>query len=248
MYRQFLVLIFVLFLFFITSCTGNPSESPPVQDTYISTHAPSLAPTDMSQHTSTPIPTYTSTQLSIDHPLPTCTTIPSDYVYVIDNVLYDNVNPGLELGIWEAIDVMQRALETHHPVWAQYTWEDSDGKERNLAYYLWNKSRAQMIGVNPRVLLVTAGLALDWQIPSDKDLLDSIAEQGVTLTEHYREFKFNEDLRELFPQVANDPTYALYAFYNYDLNKLNNWVSEYDLLFGTLQPRILSDNCQPNLP
>ncbi len=230
MNRQFMASFFVMGLIFLTSCTGIPAEAPPspIQDT--------------------PTPTAISTQLPTEPPLPTCTPIPSDYVHVIDYAVYDNVNPGLELGVWEAIDVLQQALETNHPGWAQYTWEDSDNEERNLAYYFWNKSRAQMIGVNPRVLLVTTGLALDWQISTDKDLRDAIVEIGVTLTEHYWEFEFNEDLREIYPQVANAPTYALYAFYDYDLNQLNNWASEYDRLFGTLQPRILSEECQPIRP
>lgn len=230
MNRQFLASFFVLVLIFFTSCTGVPAETTP------------------SPIHDTPIPTSISTQLPTEHPLPTCTPIPSDYVYVIDHAVYDNGNPGLELGIWEAIDVMQQALETNHPGWAEYTWEDSDNAERNLAYYFWNKSRAQMIGVNPRVLLVTTGLALNWQIPRDQDLRVAISEIGVTLTKHYRGYRFNEDLRELYPRVANAPTYALYAFYDYDLEKLNIWASEYDRLFGILQPRILSENCQPNRP
>ena len=97
-------------------------------------------------------------------PLVGFTTLPDlqEEIYVIDDAIYNDVNAGLQLGgPWEAIDVLQQALETHHPGWAEYTWDDSDNEERNLAYYFWNKSRAQMIGVNPRVLLVTVGVTLD---------------------------------------------------------------------------------------
>ena len=100
-----------------------------------------------------------------------------------------------------------------------------------------------MIGVNPRVLLVTAGMALEWQIPQDKDLRRAISEVGVTLTQHYRAFRFDETLRARYPQVANPASYALYAFFNYDLDRLQAWQQEYDALFGDIQPRIPPKGC-----
>lgn len=167
--------------------------------------------------------------------LPSCTPIPNNYVYVIDYSVYINADAGLELGVWEAIGVLQQALEEHHPEWAQ---------EEGLAEYVWDHSHAQMIGVNPRVLLVTAGVALDWQASEDQDLREEIVQVGVTLTQHYREFRFNEDLQANYPQVANAASYALYAFFDYDLAKLEAWQQEYDQMFGELQPRIIAEGCR----
>ncbi len=159
-------------------------------------------------------------------------------IYVIDNDIYENSDVGWELGIWEAIDVMQQALEEYHPEWALYSYKDSSSEERNVAYYLWNHSNAQFVIVNPRVLMVTAGITLDWQIPVDKDLGFAITEIGVALTQHYRDFRFDESLQELYPMVESPASYALYAYFNYDLEKLRLWMDEYDLMFGALQPRI----------
>lgn len=230
MNRQFLASFFVLVLIFFTSCTGIPAETTP------------------SPIHDTPIPTSISTQLPTEHPLPTCTPIPSDYVYVIDHAVYDNVNPGLEFGVWEAINLLEQSLKLHHSEWYQYIWIDSEGKEHQLSEYVWDSSHAQFIGINPRVLLVIAGFTLEWQIPTDQNIGDAISEIGVTLNEYYWDFEFNEDLQERYQRVENAPTYALYAFFDYDLKRLNNWASEYDRLFGTLQTRIISEDCQLNIP
>lgn len=153
---------------------------------------------------------------------------------MINPVVYDNVNPGLEsgLGVWEAIHVLQQALEKHHSQWAQYTWQDSKGEEHGLAEYFWDTSHAQMIGVSPRVFLVTSGLALDWQIPANTDFLDAIDDVGVTLTQHYWDYEFNDDLQSSYPQVANSANYALYAFFDFDQEILAEWCETYIELFG----------------
>lgn len=172
-------------------------------------------------------------------PLPKYPDLHPGLIYVIDNPIYENVNAGLDMGIWEAIDVMQDALEEYHPEWAFYSYEDSPGEERNVTYYLWNYCDAQTIGVNPRVLMVTAGIALDWQIPTDKDLGQAISEVGIDLTQHYRDFRFDESLQELYPMVENPSSYALYAFFDYDLEQLKLWIDTYDLMFGDLVPRFI---------
>ncbi|MBV6394435.1 MAG: hypothetical protein KPEEDBHJ_03691 [Anaerolineales bacterium] len=176
------------------------------------------------------LPTHTPTPLP---PLPTCTSLPVTYIFIIDESVYNDVDAGIELGAKGAIRALQQAMDDYHPEW---------GQEVDLAGYLWDHSAAQMIGVNPRVLLVTAGVALDWQAFKNHDLGD-ISQVGVTLTQHYREFRFNEALQALYPQIANAASYALYAFFNYDLKKLNVWQLEYDRMFGDIQPRINTEGC-----
>lgn len=176
-----------------------------------------------------PLPTLTPPSL----PLPACTPSPITYVFVIDESVYNNVDAGIELGAKGAMEILQQAMEDYHPEWGQ----------EDLAGYIWDHSAAQMIGVNPRVLLVTAGVALDWQISNDHDVHDDIVQVGVTMTQHYREFRFNEELRSDYPQVANAASYALYAFFDFDLEKLNAWQQEYDRMFGDIQPRITTDGC-----
>jgi len=238
--------IFGLFLFLtlFTACTGRrptPSASATIN----------ASPTPDNRLTSLPTPTATRTPIrpptpiptDTPSPLPACTPVPPEVVYVIDDAVYNDVNPGLEKGVWEAIDVLQQALE--QPSWAQYRWQDSKGQEHTLAEYIWDASHAQMIGVNPRVLLVAAGVALDWQVPEGQDLRRAISQVGVTLNKHYLAFLFDEALRARYPQVANAATYALYAFFDHDLAKLKTWAEEYDRLFGNLQPRLSPAMCQP---
>jgi hypothetical protein len=177
----------------------------------------------------TPSPVNTSTHTSTVTVLPTCTPVPDGYIYVIEYSVYANVDAGSGLGVSGAIGMLQQALEEYHPEWAQ-----DDG----LAEYVWNHSGAPMIGVNPQVLLVTTGVSLDWQILDDHDLREDIDLVGVTLTRHYREFQFDEDLQADYPQVANASSYALYAHFDYDLEKLEAWQQEYDRMFGEIQPRI----------
>jgi hypothetical protein len=182
----------------------------------------------------TPSPINTITQTATAIPLPTCTPLPVTYIHVIDETVYNYVDAGIELGAKGAIEVLRQALADYHPEWAQ---------EDDLAGYVWDHSNAQMIGVNPRVLLVTAGISLDWQIPNDHDMRDDIVKVGVTLTQHYRDFRFNEELQAAYPQVADAANYALYVFFDYDLEKLDAWQQEYDRMFGDVQPRILVEDC-----
>ncbi len=153
---------------------------------------------------------------------------------MIDEVVYHS-DAGIELGARGAIGVLQQALEEHHPEWAQ---------EDGLAEYIWDSSHTQNIGINPRVFLVIAGASLDWQVPEDRNLLEDISRTGVAVTQHYREFRFNEELQANYPQVANPESYALYAFSDYDFEKLDAWQQEYDRMFGDVQPRIIAEGCK----
>lgn len=210
----------------IVSCgriTSTPSEA------VITTPNPTLSlPLIVSTVEDTITPTIT--------PLPTCTPVPAGNIYMIDESVYNDVDAGLvELGVKGAIEVLQQALEDHHPEWAQ---------EDGLARYVRDHSHAQTIGINPRVFLVMAGVALDWRLPNDHDVRDDIIQIGITLTQHYRSFQFDENLQSNYPQVANAPSYALYTFFDFDLEKIDNWQQEYDRMFGELQPRIVADGCQ----
>lgn len=141
------------------------------------------------------------------------------------------MNPGQSLGVWEAIDLLQQALNEHHPQWADFTWLDSDGELHSLAEYVWDVSHAQFINVNPKVLLVTSGVHFDWEVPADEDLRDSIGSVGVQLNDHYRDYFQNEDRQSEYSEVEDAANYALYAFFNYDRGSLQLWCETYIRLF-----------------
>ncbi len=152
------------------------------------------------------------------------------------------------MGVWEAIGVLQQALEQRAPAWAQYRVETVENPVHplrgSLAEYIWNQAGAPLTLVNPRVLLVTAGVALDWQIPQDRPLPDAISEIGGQLWEYYLAFRFDPQVRAQYPHVTNAASYALYAFFEYDQAKLQRWAAEYDVLFGERQPRITPRGCR----
>ncbi len=168
-------------------------------------------------------------------------------IYILDDAVYGDLEPGIELGVWEAVEVLQQALERRAPAWAQYRVEMFPNPvhplQNSLANYIWNYAHAPLTLVNPRVLLVTAGVALDWKVPRDRPLPDAISEIGGQLWEHYLAFSFNPKVRAQHPEVANAASYALYAFFGYDREKLQVWAAEYDALFGHLQPRITPSGC-----
>lgn len=215
--KTFVHIIFLVLILSVTACNGglDPNYTSLPTATILSPPKSSLAPP--------PVLTNTS--------VPGCPSMSSDFIYVVNPTVYDNVNAGLELGILEAIDVLQQALESHQPEWGQYTWQDTRGDEHGLGYYFWNKANAQMIGVNPRVWLVATGLELDWSFPSDSDLRDVTTELGVTLTQHYRDYAFNEEIQRSYPNVADPANYALYAFFDFDQEILIEWCETYVMLF-----------------
>jgi hypothetical protein len=53
----------------------------------------------------------------------------------------------------------------------------------------------------------------------------------------------HQELKAKYPEVADAVNYALYAFFDYDLEKLDAWQQEYDRMFGDIQPRISTEGC-----
>jgi hypothetical protein len=171
--------VFILPALLVAACaaqSGMPTATP------VATRTPTPVPTA----TPTPTPTLTPSPT----PLPTCTPVPEEIIYVLDDAVYEDLEPGIEMGVWEAIGVLQQALERRAPAWAQYQVKAVKNPVHplhgSLADEIWGLAGAPLTLVNPRVLLVTAGVALDWQIPRDRPLPKAIAEIGGQLWEHYR--------------------------------------------------------------
>ena len=86
--------------------------------------------------------------------------------------------------------------------------------------------------INPAVTLVTLGDSLDWQLPSNTDLFlksQEISEELDRLAFDWEDPQ-NESLRSQYPEVANSGTYALYAFFNYNLDRLQRVIHIEDFL------------------
>ncbi len=86
--------------------------------------------------------------------------------------------------------------------------------------------------INPAVTLVTVGMLLDWQLPSDGDLYSLAHEVAKELNSLYYDYYFDRGgVQVKYPEVHNPATYALYAFFNYDQQQLENWSKAYYELF-----------------
>jgi hypothetical protein len=73
-------------------------------------------------------------------------------IYIIDDAVYEDLEPGIEMGVWEAIGVLQQALERRAPAWAQYRVK----AVKNPVHPLHGSLADEIWGL----LLVTAGVAL----------------------------------------------------------------------------------------
>jgi len=78
---------------------------------------------------------------------------------------------------------------------------------------------------------VTSGIALDWREPANEDLRDAISQVGVELNEHYRAYRFNEEVQRNHREVKNTSSYALYAFFDYAPEVVQQWCEIYIDLF-----------------
>lgn len=234
-------LVFVLLATLVlAACVSEIAPTTTPAPTATPTHQPTATPT--ATRTPTDTPTATPTLTPSPAPLPTCTPVPEGVIYVIDDAVYGDPEPGIEQGVWEAVEVLQRALERRAPAWAQYRVEMFPNPvhplQNSLANYIWNQAGAPLTLVNPRVLLVTAGVALDWQVPQDRPLPEAISEIGGRLREHYLTFRFDPKVRVQHPDVANAASYAIYAFFGYDREKVRLWEQTYQELFGLYTLRV----------
>jgi murein DD-endopeptidase MepM/ murein hydrolase activator NlpD len=87
-------------------------------------------------------------------------------------------------------------------------------------------------GVNPAVLLVTVGMELNWQVPSDGDLYSLAVQTAKELGRFAVEYDTQEEVQSSYPQIGNQSTYALYRFFGEDPERLVEWKETYQTLFS----------------
>jgi len=140
---------------------------------------------------------------------------------------------------------LDRALAAHYPEWANYTqmvpWSTQPVK---LGEIIVSASIDVELNlqINPAATLVTLGESLNWQLPANTDLFSKSREISLTLRRHDLDWEDpqNEGLRSQYPEITNGATYALYAFFNYNLDRLQSWQQTYRRLFGEELPQASS--------
>ena len=134
---------------------------------------------------------------------------------------------------------LDRVLVTHYPEWANYrqrvSWSTQPVK---LGEIIVSASLDEYLSqINPAVTLVVLGESLDWQLPSTMDFFVRAQEISQVLQQQFDDFHGgnpqNESLRSQYPEVENSATYALYVYFNHNLDRLQSWCNTYQQLFGT---------------
>jgi len=130
---------------------------------------------------------------------------------------------------------LDQVLAVNYPEWADY--------EQNVSWYsepvtvgkiVREASFQEKFALNSAVTLVTLGESRGWQLPSDGDVFL----ESLTISErlHHLWFEWtnpeNEEIRAQFPEITNAATYALYVYFDYDINRLQAWQDAYQGLFG----------------
>jgi len=133
-------------------------------------------------------------------------------------------------------DEINQALVNNYPQWATYQQNVPWNTEpANLSKIVREASYQEKFALNSEVTLVTMGESFNWRLPLDSDLFAHsllIAEHLVRLWDEFSH-PDNEAIRSQYPEVPNGATYALYVFFKFDKEKLQNWCDTYQSLFNT---------------
>ena len=86
--------------------------------------------------------------------------------------------------------------------------------------------------LNPFIILVTVGENLNWESPPDGDLYHYSKAVRDTLLEHFRDYEWNADIRSQNPSINNAATYMIYAYFESEMEDIENWCKNYLYLIG----------------
>ncbi|MDL1912368.1 hypothetical protein FBQ81_17025 [Chloroflexi bacterium CFX6] len=207
----------------------------------------SATPTDLATTTSSPPPpilSITPSPTPSAIPLPTNSYTPSPEPDIAPNCKIANEEGQLHLlsdqefrDLRTDEGILDQALAAHYPEWATYTqmvsWSTQPIKLGEIVKEASFNIELNL-QINPTVTLVTLGESLDWQLPATADLFSESREVSMELSRlsFAWENPFDDSLRRQYPEVANSGTYALYAFFDYNLDRLQRWCNTYQQLFG----------------
>ena len=179
----------------------------------------------------TPSPTSSPTSIPTLTPASSClTNIHGSKLYILhDSVLYHGRIQGENL---------DRALKENHPNWTTFTqipyWDE---KPLSAGEIIDAASFAEEFQINPAITLVSLGVELDWKLPSNGDLFTIARETAKNLDGHYWDYAFDDidehtQIKDSYPEIENAGTYAIYAYFEYDKEKLEVWCETYMDLFN----------------
>jgi hypothetical protein len=192
-----------------------------------------FAPVATASYTPSPIPLPTATYTVSPEPdiAPNCNIVDEGgQLYLLSEKEFHS--------IFTTGAKVDRVLAVHYPEWANYRQMVSWSTQPVTLGDIINSASMDVelnLQINAAVILVTLGEYLNWQLPSNTDLFLKVQEVSLELNRSSIDWELqqNESLRSQYPEVANSGTYALYLFFNADLDRLQSWCNRYRILFDT---------------
>jgi len=234
----------MLLLFLVCSCTDfdKPTNipypsltlSPSILSTSISTVTPSASIVPTKTFTLV-LPTSTISKITeTDLPTSVCDlSEKGDHINLLhdDRIFWTDCPRAL-------VSQIQERLEESYPEFSHiqqsvyYQQLDKTIDYDDALAIIWQASGAEIDYVNPFVVLVTVGESLNWTLPSDGDLYNLSKSVRLTLLQHYRDYAWKPDIRSQNPNILNASTYMIYAYFESNIEDIEQWCKSYLYLTG----------------
>ncbi len=197
------------------TATATRSRTPAPSPRFTATLTPTSTPTN------TPTPTVTET------PTPDfCSPAQWKEKVLVLSMVFTALEPG-------GPGAFDRILVAQNPAWADFRQEvRGEVRSAGVIFHEIAAGAEWGTGVNPAVILVTYGVAYDWALPPGGDLASQVDAIREALYQADLAWSLGRVDRTRYPQIANGPTYALYHYFNADLQKLEAWCRTYVEVYG----------------
>lgn len=144
---------------------------------------------------------------------------------VLSDHMFGAIGPGGQT-------TFDRILISQNPAWAAFRQEvPSEMRSAGVIFHETSFGPQLGTGVNPAVVLVTYGVAYDWELPIDGDLVSQVDHIRGALFQDELAWNLGQVARPHYPPIANGATYALYRFFAGDLVKLEQWCHTFEQVF-----------------
>ncbi len=153
---------------------------------------------------------------------------PEGSVFVLHDKVLFHPGPSSE-DLDEAIAQTYPGLATFRQ---QLDWYDEPARAGQV---IEDASFEETFQLNSAVTLVTVGVDINWQLPAYGDLYYRSRKTGEQLVTNWYEYAYpgNEEIQAQYPHIANGATYALFKYYDFNLEALIDWCEAYRALFNT---------------
>lgn len=229
-FKRLLIFPFSLLFIFAAACVPSPADAPlPLAASLSGTPYASLTPITPSP-TSTPVPP-TATATLVQHPTPDMCNRNQwqDGMFILSDLQFDSLQIGRAAKV-----SYNRTLIEKNPAWEGFTQFDED------LQHMWEEAGDVFLGrpyikigegVAPGVLLITYGIEYNWEPPENGDLIARVVYTRDLLWAYFISWwKGNVD-KSLYPPIDNAATYALYRYFDGDMDKLELWCSTFIEVF-----------------